>query len=134
MALELAVLTPLVIAMLLLVVALGRVQQGHQLVDQAAAAAARAGSLASTPGGARSSAKAAALDTLAAAGISCRGPVVDVDTTAFRAGGQVTATVHCTADLSAMALLGVPGSIALTSTAASPLEARRDVTSTAGTP
>jgi Flp pilus assembly protein TadG len=136
MALELAILTPLVIAMLLTVVALGRVAYARHLVAQSAAAGARAASLSTSPGAAATAGRGAATDALTEAGISCTGPVVDVDTSGFRAGGQVTATVHCTADLSAMTLLGIPGTVDLHASATSPIETHRDLSpgSGAGTP
>ena len=50
MVIELAILTPFVIVMLLVVVAFGRVTHARSLMDAAAAAGARAASLTSTPG------------------------------------------------------------------------------------
>jgi Flp pilus assembly protein TadG len=131
MALELAILAPVVIAMLLAVVALGRVTHGRALVDQAAAAAARAASLSGSPAQARLDAVRAATETLTGAGLSCEAAAVDVDTSGFRPGGQVTATVACTADLSALVLAGVPGTLSLRAVATSPIEALRDLTGTA---
>ena len=113
-ALELAILTPLFIAMLLLVVGFGRVSHGRQLVDQAAAAAARAAALTNAPGEAGSAAQQVAQDTLSQAGISCGKVHVDVNTGAFRPGGFVDVTVRCTADLSRLALAGLPGSVTRT--------------------
>ena len=127
MALELAILTPVVIVMLLVVVAFGRVTQGRQLVDQAAAAAARAASLAPTPSQAATDARQAGLDTLAQAGMSCTGADISVDASAFRPGGQVTATVDCTTSLSAMAMTGLPGQLSLHASSTSPLELFRDM-------
>ena len=43
-------------------------------------------------------------------------PQVSVDTTALRPGGQVLVRVSCTARLSDLALLGVPGSRTFTAT------------------
>jgi Flp pilus assembly protein TadG len=126
MAVELAILVPLVIVMLLVVVAFGRVTQGRAMVDQAAAAAARTASLAATPSQATADAIREALATLAGAGLSCQGASVSVDTSAFRPGGQVTARVVCTVDLSQMAMAGVPGALTLTASATSPLEDYRD--------
>ncbi|MBL8932806.1 MAG: pilus assembly protein [Kineosporiaceae bacterium] len=131
MAIELAILAPVVIVMLLVVVAFGRVTHGRALVDQAAAAAARAASLTTTPGQAAADAAQTARDTLAAAGLSCAGAGVDVDTGAFRPGGQVTVAVTCTTDLSATALAGLPGSLTLHAEAVSPIETYRDVTGAA---
>jgi Flp pilus assembly protein TadG len=133
MALELAILAPMAIVMLLTVVAFGRVTQGRATVDQAAAAAARAASLARSPGRADTEGTQAARDTLTGAGLSCAGSSVDIDTTAFRPGGQVTASVICTVDLSNMALAGLPGSLTLRASATSPIEGLRDLTG-AGSP
>jgi Flp pilus assembly protein TadG len=133
-ALELAILTPLIIAMLLLVVGLGRVSHGRQLVDQAAAAAARAAALTNAPGPATTSAQQAAQDTLSQAGVSCSQLHVNVNTGAFRSGGYVDVTVRCTANLSGLALAGMPGSVTLTATSRSVLESHRDYTGTTTRP
>lgn len=130
MALEMAILAPLTIVMLLVVVAFGRVTHGRTTVDQAAAAAARAGSLARSPGQADSDGAQAAQDTLAGAGQSCATFSIDIDTTAFRSGGQVTAVVVCTVDLSSLALTGLPGALTLHASATSPIETLRDVSET----
>jgi Flp pilus assembly protein TadG len=128
MALEMAILAPLAIVMLLIVVAFGRVTQGRATVDQAAAASARAASLARSPGQAYTAGTQAAEDTLSGAGLSCTGSSVDLDTSAFRPGGQVTASVVCTVDLSSLALAGLPGSVTLRASATSPIEELRDLT------
>lgn len=126
MATEMAILAPLVIVMLLLVVAFGRVTHGRATVDQAAAAAARAASLASTPGEAVAAANREAAATLSGAGLSCTGARVSVDASAFGPGGQVTADVTCTVDLAALVLAGVPGRLTMTSSSTSPMETYRD--------
>ncbi|WP_088313047.1 TadE/TadG family type IV pilus assembly protein [Kineosporia sp. R_H_3] len=126
MALEMAILAPLIIVMLLVVVAFGRVTHGRAMVDQAAAAAARSASLAATPGQASTIAGRDARETLAGAGLSCTGARVSLDTSAFRPGGQVTADVTCTVDLSSLALAGVPGRLTLTASSTAPLESYRD--------
>ena len=130
-ALELALMSSFVIVMLLLVVGLGRVSHGRQLIDQAGAAAARAGALDNTPGQATIDARQTAADTLAQAGLSCGQLQVDVDVAAFHPGGYVQVTVRCSADLTALALAGLPGSVLLESTSRSPLETFRDFTGTA---
>lgn len=131
-ALELAILSSFLIVMLLLVVGLGRVSHGRQLIDQAGAAAARAAALTNAPGQAASDAQQAASDTLTQAGLSCARLQVDVDTGAFHPGGYVDVAVRCTADLSGLALAGLPGSVTLTSTSRSPLETYRDLTAASG--
>ena len=116
MTTELVVLAPIVIVLLLLVVGLGRYAHGKQLVEQAAAAAARAASLTSTAAQANTQAQRAAAGSLADAGVSCTGMTTTVDTGSFRPGGMVTVTITCTADLSDLALSGLPGTATFTAT------------------
>ena len=130
---EIVILTPLFIVLMLLVAGLGRYSHAEQLTRQAAGAAARAATL--TTGGTEATAAAdrAARDTLTGLGLTCSSMSVAVDTGGFRPGGQVTATVSCTADLSGMMLAGLPGTATVTATAAAPLETYRDLTAGAGT-
>ena len=122
---ELVIVAPILVVLLLLVVGLGRYAHGKQLVEQAAAAAARVASLSSTAGQAQDRALDAAARSLDDAGVSCASMSASVDTGSFRAGGSVTVTVVCTADLSGLALSGLPGSATMTATATSPLETYR---------
>ena len=115
-------MTPIVVVILLLVVALGRYAHGKRLVEQAAAAAARAASLASTSSRAQDRALQAASGSLSDAGVSCASMSTAVDTSSFRAGGTVIVTVTCTADLSGLTLAGVPGSATMSASGAAPLE------------
>lgn len=124
-ALELVILTPFIIVMLLLVVGFGRVERGRQLVDQAAQAASRAASLTNSPGDAQAAATKAATQTLGNGGLSCGHLNVIVDISRFYAGGQVTAHLSCAADLSQLAMAGVPGSTTLKADSTSPLETYR---------
>jgi Flp pilus assembly protein TadG len=125
MTTEFVVLAPIVIAVVLLVVGLGRYAHGTQLVEQAAAAAARAASLSTGSTDAQRRAAQAAAGSLADAGLSCTGMTADVDTGDFRPGGVVTVTVTCTADLSALALSGLPGAVTISATGRAPLETLR---------
>lgn len=125
---ELVVITPVVIAVLLLVVALGRYAHGRQLVDQAAAAAARAASLSTSAPGAQTRGGQAAAASLRDAGVSCSSMSTTVDAADFRPGGTVRVTLTCTADLSGLALAGVPGSVTMTATGRAPLETHRQFT------
>ncbi len=126
MALELAIVTPVVIVMLFTVVAFGRITHGRQLVDYAAAAGGRAAARATTPGEAQSQARTAITSTLSQAGVSCSSTSVSVDTSAFRPGGQVGVQVRCLTSLAGLALTGLPGSITLTANSVTPLETYRD--------
>jgi Flp pilus assembly protein TadG len=126
-ALELAILLPFVVVMLLLVVAFGRVERGRELVDRAAASAARAASLHSSPGSARTAAIDAAKQTLGGHGVSCSSYSITVDLSAFHAGGSVTVELTCVADLSDLTLTGVPGHLTLRAATTSALEPYRQV-------
>jgi Flp pilus assembly protein TadG len=126
-ALELVILVPFIIVMMLLIVGFGRVERGRQLVDQAAQAASRAASLSINPNAAQTAAEQAAKQTLSDAGLSCASMTVTIDTRMFYAGGQVSAHLECEADLSGLAMAGVPGSVALTADSTSPLEKYRQL-------
>ena len=127
---ELVIVTPIVIVMLLLVVAFGRYAHGRQLVEQAAAAAARSASLSATAVQADDRARQAASASLSDAGVSCTSMSIAVDSGDFRAGGTVGVTLACTADLSGLALAGLPGSVTMTATGRAPLEKFRQFTAT----
>ena len=121
-SLELVILTPVFIAMLLLVVGFGRLTHGRQLVEQAASAAARAASLDSNATQATKDAQREASDILTQAGVGCHTFTADVDTSDFRPGGQVRVTVDCVTSLSDLGLVGFPGSQTLEASSTSPLE------------
>ena len=127
-AVEIVILTPLFIVLLLLVVALGRYSHAHQLTQQAAGAAARAASLTTGGTAATTAADRAARDTLTGLGMACTRLDTSVDTSRFRPGGRVAVAVSCTADLSAVVLAGLPGTVTVRATAAAPLETYRDLT------
>ncbi len=126
--LELVVITPFLLAFVLLVVGFGRVTHGRQLVQQAAAAAARSASLANTPGQATTDATQEASETLAQAGISCQSMHPSVDTSQFYAGGQVSVTITCVTNLSDLTVVGFPVHKTLTASATAPLEQFRQFT------
>lgn len=123
--LELIVVFPFLMAMVLLMVGFGRYTHGKQLVEQAAAAAARSAALATGPDQARDAAVREASDTLAGAGVSCEQMNVLVDTGQFRAGGQVSVTVTCSANMSDLTVVGFPGSKTLTASSTAPLDQYR---------
>jgi len=124
-AIELVIVTPVVIVMLLTVVALGRYSYGKLDIEQASAAAARAASLASSPAQGSAAAQRAARDSLDGSGVSCTNLATSVDTGSFRPGEIVSVTLSCTADLSSLALAGVPGSVTVQRTSTAPLETYR---------
>jgi Flp pilus assembly protein TadG len=125
MAVELAVLTVPLVVVLLFVVALGRLSEARNSVDEAARDAAREASIARVPGVARQQAIQRALDDLAADKVSCRMPAISVDTADLRPGGHVTATVVCTVSFGDLLLLRVPGARTIASTAVEVVDLHR---------
>jgi Flp pilus assembly protein TadG len=124
---ELAVVAPLLVIVLLAVVFAGRLVQAEGRVEGAARDAARAASVRRTPAAAIAAATTAAGATLGGGGLTCGRLAVTVDTGRFVPGGGVTATVTCTVSLADLGLLGVPGSLARSATAAAPIELYRGV-------
>jgi len=128
-SLELAVLTPVLLVLLALTIAVGRVSVAHGAVDQSAADAARAASLARTPAQAQADASDAAATTLAQQGLSCTQLTVTVDTSGFAVpvgqSAQVSAQVQCVVDLGDLAVPGLPGSLTETALMTSPLDVHR---------
>ena len=125
-ATELALLTPVFILFLLLVVALGRVVDARLQVDVAAHAAARAASLAATPGQAQQAADAAAAQALSGDGITCTPMNVSADVGAMTPGSTATVTITCTVGLGDVSGLHVlPGHETVTSTFSSVIDTYR---------
>lgn len=128
-SIELAIVAPAILALFATAIIGGRVNLARQSIEAAAFDAARTASLARTAGAADSEARAAALSTLSAQGLSCRGIDVRVDTAGFRRPvGQpatITATVVCRANFSDVALPGMPGSARLSASFTSPLDTYR---------
>jgi Flp pilus assembly protein TadG len=125
---ELTVLAPVVLALLLFTVGLGRIEDADGQVTGAARDAARAASLAPDPTSANSAARDAVAADVTGDGLDCNDLNVNVDTGRFAAGGAVTVRVSCTADLADLALAGLPGRKTLTATSTAPIETYRSVT------
>jgi len=122
---ELVLLAPVLLAVLGLIVGLGRIADAGGLVTGAARDGARAASLARTPAAAAAAARTAAAGDLTDAGLACPGLDVAADTAAFVPGGLVRVTVRCTVRLADLAVPGLPGTRTLTATSAAPLERYR---------
>lgn len=120
-AVELVLLTPLLLAVLCFVVGLGRCADARGQLTGAVRDAARAASLTRTPTAAVAAAQQTAAADLTQAGLSCRGLRTSVDTTAMRPGGMLIVHLWCTVDLSALVVSGLPGQATLRATAAVPL-------------
>lgn len=125
-AIELVLVAPLLVTFIVVVIAAGRVVQSKGDASDVAYAAARAASLASTPTEARSAAEQAARAAIDGDDLTCKDPIVSLEGSKLEAGGQVTVTAHCRADLVDVAGFGVPSSRTFVATAAVPIDQYRD--------
>lgn len=128
MALEMAIVAPALIALLVMVIGLGRVSFAHNALDAAARDAARQASIARDPATARSAAVTSARAALAREGLACA-PSVTVDTTGLSAPlgrpAVVVARVSCEVNLADLAVPGIPGTKNITSSFTSPIDPYR---------
>ncbi|HCT76694.1 MAG TPA: hypothetical protein DGT23_08930 [Micromonosporaceae bacterium] len=131
-SIELAVLTPAVIAFFAAVVIAGRITLALQAADSAAYDAARTASLARSAAEAQTEARSAALASFSSQGITCLTLTVTVNTAGFSVpvgqSATVSVNVSCLAELRDVALPGMPGSTTLTSSFVSPLDRYRSRT------
>ncbi len=96
---ELVLLAPLLVLLLLVAVAFGRLGSARLRVDDAAHQAARAATLARTAGEAERKAHEAAGAALTASGAACARFEVTANVGPLEPGGVVRVSVECTADL-----------------------------------
>jgi hypothetical protein len=104
---ELVILAPLLVAMLLFVVLLGRFATLRVDVQGAARDAARSASLQRSSSAASSSASGAAQLSLQTAGTSCSNLDVQTDTASFHAGGRVIVDIYCDVPMADLSLLSL---------------------------
>ncbi len=124
-AVELVLITPVLIVLLLFVVMLGRLGSARAEVDAAARDAARAASTARNPIAAVAAARAAATVSAQTSGLACRPLAVEITGTSA-SGGQIAATVSCTVGLGDLALgLNIPTTRTITSHFSAPVDAYR---------
>jgi Flp pilus assembly protein TadG len=131
-ALELALITPMLVLVIMFIVFLGRLTQSRAVIDDAAHQAARAASIALTPAAATAQARLAAATALAGRGLTCQAFTVQVSLNGFRPGGTVTATVTCTTSFTDLTLLRVPGTATLSASFTSVIDTYRPLTQPAG--
>lgn len=124
MAIEIVILTPVLIAFTLLVVAGGRLVGRQGDVDSAARDAARAASIERTAESATLVARAVALAALPA-GADCQPAVVD--TSNWDQGGSVGVTIRCRVSYSGLGLIGLPGSAPVEGSSVAPLDQFRRI-------
>ncbi len=129
LSLEAVILFPVLILVLLLVIAFGRIGSAGNAVDTAARNAARAASLERTGGVASSAGSQMARSVLDQQGLQCTSTSISVSTGGFSAQigepASTTATVTCVVRLSDIGLPGLPGSKTLTSSFTSSIDSYR---------
>ncbi|WP_254920784.1 TadE/TadG family type IV pilus assembly protein [Blastococcus mobilis] len=130
MSVELALLAPALLVLLSFAVVTGRSQVAENAVEEAARAAAREASLARDAATAAALAGAQAERTLAAQDLRCERTTVDVDTAGFKAPpgrpGDVTVSITCVVGMADLLAPGLPGSVTVEASFASPVDAYRE--------
>lgn len=126
MAIEVVILTPALVAAIMVIVAASRYVDAQGDANEAAYAAARAASLTTNQEAAAQAGIQAAQSATAARGQGCARLEVHIDAADFAPGGDVRATVTCTADLTDLGL-PLPGTRTFSSTAVVPLETHRSI-------
>jgi Flp pilus assembly protein TadG len=119
---ETVILAPVFALFLAFTVLAGRLAISHGDVDAAAHYAARAISIARSPSAVIDAAQADAEATLHVGSSTCRSMTFDAAIT----DTEVTVTIACVVDLSAAALLPVPGNVTVSDTATEPLDQFRE--------
>lgn len=127
MAIEIVLLTPALIAAIMVIAGGARYVDARGQTNSAAFAAARAASLTSNQQEAVAAGRAAAEDSLAERGHACVELGVDINAHDFVPGGSIRVTVTCVTDLTDLAGFGLPGRKVFTGTATVPLELHRDL-------
>ena len=127
MSLELVILTPALVAALMVIAMGARFVDAREDTSSAAFAAARAASLTTNQEAAVAAGRTAARQSMSDRGQSCTSLAVTIDAHDFIPGGTIRATVTCVADLSDLSGFGIgSGHKTFTATAAVPLEQHRD--------
>jgi Flp pilus assembly protein TadG len=121
MTIEVIILVPILFALIMLIVAGGRLVQRQGQVEAAARDAARAASLERSLGAAQSAAASAVAVTLT--GQPCQ--ATDLSGSDFRAGGFVRVTVACDVSYADLGLIGLPGRTTVSGVSVAPLDVFR---------
>jgi Flp pilus assembly protein TadG len=125
MSIEMILLTPALVACILMVAAGARYVDARGQTSSAAFAAARAASLTGNQEAAVAAGRRAAARSIAERGEACATLTVTVDAAEFQPGGDLRATVTCLANLSDLTGFGLPGHAQFTATAVVPIETYR---------
>jgi Flp pilus assembly protein TadG len=125
--LEMVILAPVLLLILALGIAGGRLALAHEQVDAAAGTAARAASVTRSPAGATAAATTAAQAALAGAGLSCQSESTTVDTTRFVPGGSVSVRITCIAQLGSLLPQQLVGTHAVSGASTAVIDTYRSV-------
>lgn len=118
-AAELTLLVPIFVLLLLLIVAFGRTSDASIQIQDAAHAAARAATLASSPTAADGAATQAAAAALTRSGTTCSSVSVTADVGNLAPGSMVRVTVSCTVNLADLSGIDLPGAHTITASSSS---------------
>lgn len=124
-AVEMLLMTTVLVAFLITVVGAGRFVDAGSQVDDAAYAAARAASLEQNVEAGQIAGNDAARSSLSERGKACTRMSVSFAGTDFRTAGHVRVEVTCSADLRDVVGFGLPGAKTFTGTAVVPIEQYR---------
>lgn len=128
-AVELAVIVPVLVLLLGVVVGGARVWLARTTLEQAAAGAARAGSLARSPGDAVAAAEALARAQVSAEGLRCLDLGLEVDARSLArppgVPGRVEVRISCAVELDDLIVPGWPGRLTVSASAWSAVDTYR---------
>ncbi len=124
---ELVIVAPVLLIVIVLMIALGRVDSAQGDVESAARAGVQAAVVQADPSDAEAQATTAAQASLAGAGLTCTAPQITVDTSNFVAGGWVSVTVTCVTSLADVSVPGMPGEKTLRATSTAHIDPFRAV-------
>jgi len=124
---ELVIVAPLLLIVIVLMVALGRIDSAQGDVESAAQAGVQAAAVQADGAAAQRQAATVATATLAGAGLTCLAPQITTDTSHFVAGGSVSVSVTCVTSLADVSVPGMPGSKTLSARAVAPIDEFRSV-------
>ncbi len=125
-ALGLVLIAPVAVALALLVLWIGRKVDTDAQVQAASSAAAQAAARQRNPAAAVNAAQTTAAAMLTDAKACAGGPAVSIDTSDFRAGGNVTVVVSCSPQRSDLLLPG-PSRATFSATATASIDTYRSV-------
>lgn len=117
-----ALVFPITIVMVMFLIGAWQLSLARLDVHTAAAAAARAASLQSSPTTAQTAAVEAATATLADAGRTCGNLTTEVDVSDFGHGGSVQVRLSCQVTTGDLTGLSAPGTVTTSATATAPID------------